>query len=135
MRKIQVVNQNTQTSVTLETNAVTLGELKEQLNAVNFRIREDAVFTSIYNKVQFTEDDTILPESAIVRGVETRDLIITVNSANKKIASGAVEVVTREEFEQLLERVKLLEESLKPDDKEISTFRVVKNLTDPEELF
>ena len=88
----------------LQSNATTLGELKDELRDKNISFNSDDVFKEGMSKTVLTTDESILPSNIPWRGEVTNDLIFMVTAPQKKIKSG---VMTRAEVYAEIKRLKL----------------------------
>lgn len=104
MRKITVLVESTQSKHVLQSNATTLGELKDELRGKNISFNPDDVFKEGMSKTVLTTDESILPSNIPWRGEVTNDLIFMVTAPQKKIKSG---VMTRAEVYAEIKRLNL----------------------------
>lgn len=104
MRKITVLVESTQSKHVLQSNATTLGELKNELRDKNISFNSDDVFKEGMSKTVLTTDESILPSNIPWRGEVTNDLIFMITAPQKKIKSG---VMTRAEVYAEVKRLKL----------------------------
>lgn len=104
MRKITVLVESTQSKHVLQSNATTLGELKDELRDKNISFNSDDVFKEGMSKTVLTTDESILPSNIPWRGEVTNDLIFMITAPQKKIKSGAM---TRLEVYAEVKRLKL----------------------------
>lgn len=104
MRKITVLVESTQSKHVLQSNATTLGELKNELRKKNISFNSDDVFKEGMSKTVLTTDKSILPSNIPWRGEVTNDLIFMITAPQKKIKSG---VMTRAEVYAEIKRLKL----------------------------
>lgn len=104
MRKITVLVESTQSKHVLQSNATTLGELKDELREKNISFNSDDVFKEGMSKTVLTTDESILPSNIPWRGEVTNDLIFMVTAPQKKIKSG---VMTRAEVYAEVKRLNL----------------------------
>lgn len=104
MRKITVLVESTQSKHVLQSNATTLGELKNELRDKNISFNSDDVFKEGMSKTVLTTDESILPSNIPWRGEVTNDLIFMITAPQKKIKSGAM---TRLEVYAEVKRLKL----------------------------
>lgn len=104
MRKITVLVESTQSKHVLQSNATTLGELKDELREKNISFNPDDVFKEGMSKTVLTTDESILPSNIPWRGEVTNDLIFMVTAPQKKIKSG---VMTRAEVYAEVKRLNL----------------------------
>ena len=110
MRKITVLVESTQSKHVLQSNATTLGELKDELREKNISFNPDDVFKEGMSKTVLTTDESILPSNIPWRGEVTNDLIFMVTAPQKKIKSG---VMTRAEVYAEIKRLKLQDTIIK----------------------
>ena len=110
MRKITVLVESTQSKHVLQSNATTLGELKDELREKNISFNPDDVFKEGMSKTVLTTDESILPSNIPWRGEVTNDLIFMVTAPQKKIKSG---VMTRAEVYDKIKRLKLQDTIIK----------------------
>lgn len=110
MRKITVLVESTQSKHVLQSNATTLGELKDELRDKNISFNPDDVFKEGMSKTVLTTDESILPSNIPWRGEVTNDLIFMVTAPQKKIKSG---VITRAEVYDKIKRLKLQDTIIK----------------------
>lgn len=87
VREILIANTKTQKRTKLNTNATTLGELKEVMRnaGINF---EGMTFTEGISKTQLLEDASLLPQNNMYKGQLTNNLVILLTNTKKNIASG-----------------------------------------------
>lgn len=104
MRKITVLVESTQSKHVLQSNATTLGELKDELRDKNISFNSDDVFKEGMSKTVLTTNESILPSNIPWRGEVTNDLIFMITAPQKKIKSGAM---TRLEVYAEVKRLKL----------------------------
>lgn len=104
MRKITVLVESTQSKHVLQSNATTLGELKDELREKNISFNSDDVFKEGMSKTVLATDESILPSNIPWRGEVTNDLIFMVTAPQKKIKSGDM---TRAEVYAEVKRLKL----------------------------
>lgn len=88
-RKITVTDTSTQSRITVETNAETLGELKEALAKKGFNY-SDKVFYEGLSKSTLEHDNAILPKDVPFKGTITNNLAFRLTIKNKKIQSGSL---------------------------------------------
>ena len=110
MRKITVLVESTQSKHVLQSNATTLGELKDELRDKNISFNPDDVFKEGMSKTVLTTDESILPSNIPWRGEVTNDLIFMITAPQKKIKSG---VMTRAEVYAEIKRLKLQDTIIK----------------------
>lgn len=90
-RKVTVLVESTQSKVVFESNATTLGELKNELRERRVRYDSDCVFKEAASKTILTSDESILPSNIPWKGQVTNDLVFMVTAPQKKIRSGAMD--------------------------------------------
>lgn len=90
-RKVTVLVESTQSKVVFESNATTLGELKNELRGRQVRYDSDCVFKEAASKTILTSDESILPSNIPWKGQVTNDLVFMVTAPQKKIRSGAMD--------------------------------------------
>lgn len=100
MRKITVVSSDTQSKVTFETEANTVADLLNELDARNIAYAGKALFEGIsHSAIETSLLDGILPHGNTYRGTVTDDLVIMI-TAGKKISSGMDRAVVYEYIKQ-----------------------------------
>ena len=100
MRKITVVSSDTQSKVTFETEANTVADLLNELDARNIVYAGKALFEGIsHSAIETSLLDGILPHGNTYRGTVTDDLVIMI-TAGKKISSGMDRAVVYEYIKQ-----------------------------------
>lgn len=114
MRKITVLVESTQSKHVLQSNATTLGELKNELRNKNISFNSDDVFKEGMSKTVLTTDESILPSNIPWRGEVTNDLIFMITAPQKNIKSG---VMTRAEVYTEIKRLKLQDKISKKEGK------------------
>lgn len=93
--KVSVVNTRTQSRTDLESNAVTLAELKRDLSNAGIDY-SGMTFMEGSTKVELKDDSSILPTNVPVKrngtatGETTNDLVFFLTTPNKNIKSGAM---------------------------------------------
>lgn len=90
-RKVTVLVESTQSKVVFESNATTLGELKNELRERQVRYDSDCVFKEAASKTILTSDKSILPSNIPWKGQVTNDLVFMVTAPQKRIKSGAID--------------------------------------------
>lgn len=90
-RKVTVLVESTQSKVVFESNATTLGELKNELRERQVRYDSDCVFKEAASKTILASDESILPSNIPWKGQVTNDLVFMVTAPQKKIKSGAMD--------------------------------------------
>lgn len=90
-RKVTVLVESTQSKVVFESNATTLGELKNELRERQVRYDSDCVFKEAGSKTILTSDESILPSNIPWKGQVTNDLVFMVTAPQKKIKSGVMD--------------------------------------------
>lgn len=89
-RKITVLVESTQSKMVLESNATTLGELKNELNAHGVTFNSDDVFKESRTKSILASDESVLPINVPWKGGVTNELVFMITVPHKKIKSGAM---------------------------------------------
>lgn len=90
-RKVTVLVESTQSKVVFESNATTLGELKNELRERQVRYDSDCVFKEAASKTILTSDESVLPSNIPWKGQVTNDLVFMVTAPQKKIKSGVMD--------------------------------------------
>lgn len=90
-RKVTVLVESTQSKVVFESNATTLGELKNELRERQVRYDSDCVFKEAASKTILASDESILPSNIPWKGQVTNDLVFMVTAPQKKIKSGVMD--------------------------------------------
>lgn len=90
-RKVTVLVESTQSKVVFESNATTLGELKNELREKQVRYDSDCVFKEAASKTILTSDESVLPSNIPWKGQVTNDLVFMVTAPQKKIRSGVMD--------------------------------------------
>lgn len=90
-RKVTVLVESTQSKVVFESNATTLGELKNELRERQIRYDSDCVFKEAASKTILASDESILPSNIPWKGQVTNDLVFMVTAPQKKIRSGVMD--------------------------------------------
>lgn len=90
-RKVTVLVESTQSKVVFESNATTLGELKNELREKQVRYDSDCVFKEAASKTILTSNESVLPSNIPWKGQVTNDLVFMVTAPQKKIKSGAMD--------------------------------------------
>lgn len=89
-RKIIVVSSATQSQTAFESDATTLGELKQELDARNVSYA-GMTFLEGHSKLEMNLDDAVLPTNIPYKGTTTNDLVFLLTSPQKKIKSGGID--------------------------------------------
>lgn len=87
-RKITVLVESTQRKVVLESNAITLGELKNELREMQVDFDSENVFKESRTKSILASDESILPTNVPWKGSVTNELVFMITAPQKKIRSG-----------------------------------------------
>lgn len=87
-RKITVLVESTQRKVVLESNATTLGELKNELREMQVDFDSENVFKESRTKSILASDESILPTNVPWKGSVTDELVFMITAPQKKIRSG-----------------------------------------------
>lgn len=90
-RKVTVLVESAQSKVVFESNATTLGELKNELREKQVRYDSDCVFKEAASKTILTSDESVLPSNIPWKGQVTNDLVFMVTAPQKKIRSGVMD--------------------------------------------
>lgn len=90
MRKITVLVESTQSKVVMESNANTLGELKNELRERQVSFNDDDVFKESRTKSILASDESPLPVNVPWKGSTTNDLVFMISAPQKKIKSGTM---------------------------------------------
>lgn len=87
-RKITVLVESTQRKVVLESNATTLGELKNELREMQVDFDSENVFKESRTKSILASDESVLPTNVPWKGSVTNELVFMITAPQKKIRSG-----------------------------------------------
>lgn len=87
-RKITVVSTKTQSKYVIESDAVSLGELKRDLSECGIEYEGMAFYEGL-TKSELLDDDSPLPMNVPYKGTVTNELVFMLTTPNKKIASGS----------------------------------------------
>ena len=87
-RKITVLVESTQRKVVLESNATTLGELKNELREMQVDFDSENVFKESRTKSILVSDESVLPTNVPWKGSVTNELVFMITVPQKKIKSG-----------------------------------------------
>lgn len=87
-RKITVLVESTQRKVVLESNATTLGELKNELREMQVDFDSENVFKESRTKSILASDESVLPTNVPWKGSVTNELVFMITAPQKKIKSG-----------------------------------------------
>lgn len=87
-RKITVLVESTQRKVVLESNATTLGELKNELREMDVDFDSENVFKESRTKSILVSDGSVLPTNVPWKGSVTNELVFMITAPQKKIKSG-----------------------------------------------
>lgn len=90
-RKVTVLVESTQSKVVFESNATTLGELKNELREKQVRYDSNCVFKEAASKTILTSNESVLPSNIPWKGQVTNDLVFMVTAPQKKIRSGVMD--------------------------------------------
>lgn len=88
-REILIANTKTQKKSKLNSEATTLGELKNEMDAAGIDYT-GMTFTEGITKTQLINDDSQLPQNVMYHGQATNNLVILLTNTKKNIASGAM---------------------------------------------
>lgn len=105
-RIIKIANTKTQKRYAIETAAVTLGELMDQMTAQGIDFT-GMTFTEGITKTQLLSRDSALPTNVIYKGQPTNNLVMLLTNTSKNIASGAID---RKEAYRLIKELSLQDE-------------------------
>lgn len=86
-RKITIYSTKTQTAKAFESNATTLGELKEELDQIGLDYT-DMTFYEGHARVELIDNDAVLPTNIPYKGQIVNDLTFMMTTAKQKIKSG-----------------------------------------------
>ena len=86
-RIITIVSTANSSKVELETNAMTLGELKAAMNQADIAY-DGMTFYEGLTKFELVDDASILPHDVVRNGQTTNNLVFMLTNTNKKIRSG-----------------------------------------------
>ena len=106
-RKITVSNTKTQETKVVETNATTLGELKEAFDNAGIDYTDMAFYEGL-TRVELLDDASALPHDVVYKGTVTNDLVIMLTNMKGKIASG---MCTRKEVYEYIKENDLAKEA------------------------
>lgn len=87
-RKITVLVESTQRKVVLESNATTLGELKNELREMQIDFGSENVFKESRTKSILASNESVLPTNVPWKGSVTDELVFMITAPQKKIRSG-----------------------------------------------
>lgn len=82
-----VVNSATQSTISYESQAETLGQLKRELADKGINLDGMTIFEGL-TKTELKSDDSLLPHDVPYRGTITNNLVFRITKANKNIKSG-----------------------------------------------
>lgn len=82
-----VVNSATQSTISYESQAETLGQLKRELANKGINLDGMTIFEGL-TKTELKSDDSLLPHDVPYRGTVTNNLVFRITKANKNIKSG-----------------------------------------------
>lgn len=96
-RKITIVQTKNQKRSVIESSAMTLGELKDDLrtNGIDY---EGMTFYEGLTKTELKTDESILPHDIERNGVITNELVFMLTNTEKKIRSGAAAMTRAEAY-------------------------------------
>lgn len=100
-RKITIINSRTQSQSVINSNATTLGELKQELSANNIDY-SDMTFFEGHMRAELIDDNSALPTNIPYKGRTVNDLVFMLTSPNKKIKSGA-DTLSRKELYNIIQ--------------------------------
>lgn len=84
-----VVNSATQSTISYESQAETLGQLKRELADKGINLDGMTIFEGL-TKTELKSDDSLLPHDVPYRGTVTNNLVFRITKANKNIKSGSM---------------------------------------------
>lgn len=84
-----VVNSATQSTISYESQAETLGQLKRELAEKGINLNGMTIFEGL-TKTELKSDDSLLPHDVPYRGTITNNLVFRITKANKNIKSGSM---------------------------------------------
>jgi hypothetical protein len=84
-----VVNSATQSTISYESQAETLGQLKRELADKGINLDGMTIFEGL-TKTELKSDDSLLPHDVPYRGTITNNLVFRITKANKNIKSGSM---------------------------------------------
>lgn len=84
-----VVNSATQSTISYESQAETLGQLKRELTDKGINLDGMTIFEGL-TKTELKSDDSLLPHDVPYRGTVTNNLVFRITKANKNIKSGSM---------------------------------------------
>lgn len=87
-RKITVVSTQLQKQVRIDSKAVTLGDLKSELRALDIPYHNMS-FLEGHLKAEFTDNSAVLPLEVPCKGGMTNELVFLLTNTRKKIESGS----------------------------------------------
>lgn len=87
MRKVTIINSRTQSQTVLQSEATTLGQLKQEMSAKGIDYR-NMTFYEGYSRTELIDDASVLPTNIPYKGQIVNDLVFQLTTTNKKIASG-----------------------------------------------
>lgn len=89
MRTHVVSDTETQQTITIQSSATTIGELKKDMRAAGLKTEGKTISEGITG-VEFTSDDSILPGEVTYKGKKRTGLVFRMTTAHKKIQSGTM---------------------------------------------
>lgn len=113
-RKITVLVESTQSKVVFQSDATTLGELKNELRERQVNYDSDSVFKEAMTKSILASDKSPLPSNIPWKGQVTNDLVFMVTAPQKKIKSG---VLNRKEAYDKVRELGLMDKIQKTEGK------------------
>lgn len=102
-RKITIVSTKTQKKYVIESDATTLGDLKNVMRSNNIDF-SDMTFYEGLSKTELNHDDSILPHDIERNGQTTNELVFMLTNMNKKIKSGALSVIRAAAYKEIQDR-------------------------------
>lgn len=104
-RKVTIINSRTQSQSVINSNASTLGELKQELDANNIDY-SDMTFFEGHMRAELIDDSSALPTNIPYKGRTVNDLVFMLTTPNKKIKSG-IDIPNRKELYNIIRENKL----------------------------
>lgn len=88
-RKIYINDTESNSKIEINTNATTLGELKQAVREAGINVNNKDFFEGL-TKSTLNSDDSLLPTNINYKGTVTNSLVFMLTKTNKAIASGAM---------------------------------------------
>lgn len=102
-RKITIVSTKTQKKYVVESDATTLGQLKELMSSKGIDF-DNMTFYEGLSKTELNHDDSVLPSNIERNGQTTNELVFMLTNINKKIESGALSVIRAAAYKEIQDR-------------------------------